>query len=113
MKGNTRFLKFVFMAVAFVLLAAYAVMLLWNALMPYIFTLKPITYFQALGLMLLSKLLFGCWRSGRKSNCSHSLNNLNAKQIDAMNPEEREKFKAQFYNKCKEKWGCDWPDANA
>jgi len=38
------------------------VMLLWNWLMPTIFTLPEITYWQAWGIFLLAKILFG----GRK-----------------------------------------------
>ena len=34
------------------------VMLLWNWLMPLIFGLKEITFFQAIGLTVLSSLLF-------------------------------------------------------
>lgn len=36
-----------------------AVMLLWNWLMPVIFGLTTITFWQALGLLALSKILFG------------------------------------------------------
>jgi ABC-type multidrug transport system fused ATPase/permease subunit len=46
------------------MLAAIAVfsvvtMLLWNALMPQIFTLPTLNYWQAAGLMLLARILFG------------------------------------------------------
>jgi len=36
-----------------------AVMLLWNALMPQIFTLPQISYLQSVGLLVLARLLFG------------------------------------------------------
>jgi hypothetical protein len=35
-----------------------AVMLLWNSLMPSVFGLPPITYWQSVGLLVLSHLLF-------------------------------------------------------
>ena len=38
---------------------------LWNALMPAIFGLGTITFWQALGLLVLSRLLFGFGRPGR------------------------------------------------
>jgi len=38
---------------------AVAVMLLWNALMPSLFALPALNYWQAVGLMLLSRILFG------------------------------------------------------
>ncbi len=40
------------------------VMLLWNALMPVIFHLPAITFWQALGLFLLAKILFSSFRGG-------------------------------------------------
>ena len=50
----------------FVLLAAtvfsFAVMWLWNWLMPAIFGLHAISFWQALGLLVLSKILFGGFR---------------------------------------------------
>jgi len=49
--------------IVFALLAAtaftFALMLLWNWLMPVIFGLTTITIWQALGLLILSKILFG------------------------------------------------------
>ena len=36
-----------------------AVMLLWNALMPQIFALPVLNYWQAAGLLILARLLFG------------------------------------------------------
>lgn len=45
--------------VLFITLFGYALMYLWNWLMPLIFGLPIITFWQALGLCLLSKILFG------------------------------------------------------
>ncbi len=38
--------------------------LLWNSLMPLLFGLHVITFWQAVGLMALGWLLFGGWRGG-------------------------------------------------
>jgi hypothetical protein len=46
-------------AVLFALLFGWLVFLLWNWLMPVLFGLKAITYWQAFGIVLLAKLLFG------------------------------------------------------
>ncbi|OQY37610.1 MAG: hypothetical protein B6226_05005 [Candidatus Cloacimonetes bacterium 4572_65] len=43
----------------FGLLGGYVIKALWNWLMPDIFGLKVITYWQAVGLVVLSKILFG------------------------------------------------------
>lgn len=52
------FLGIVF-AVAFALVFGIVVKLLWNWLMPAIFGLGEISYWQAFGLVILAKLLFG------------------------------------------------------
>ena len=56
----------------FVLLFGYVIMLLWNWLMPDLFGLATITFWQALGIGLLSKLLFGFGGDkDREKKCKH------------------------------------------
>jgi hypothetical protein len=56
--------SFVVLAIALILVVvfafagAFAVMLLWNWLMPIIFSLPTITYWQAYGLIILANLIF-------------------------------------------------------
>jgi hypothetical protein len=45
-------------AIALIFLFGWVVMLLWNSLMPDIFGLKVLTYWQAWGLLVLSSILF-------------------------------------------------------
>ena len=52
-------------AAAFALAFGWFVMLLWNWLMPAIFGLGAITYWQAFGLVVLAKLIFGAVGGGR------------------------------------------------
>lgn len=54
---------------ALALLFGYVVMLLWNWLLPAIFGLGTITFWQAVGIIILAKLLFGGFGGGgsRKS----------------------------------------------
>jgi hypothetical protein len=47
------------LAVLFAFVFGILVQWLWNKLMPAIFNLKPITYWQAVGLIILAKLFFG------------------------------------------------------
>jgi hypothetical protein len=49
----------VFLAALFALAFGWLVMLLWNWLMPPLFGLREITYWQGFGLVVLAKLLFG------------------------------------------------------
>jgi hypothetical protein len=48
-------------AAAFTFLFGFFVMLLWNWLMPDIFSLRRIDFWQAWGLVLLSHILFKSW----------------------------------------------------
>jgi len=60
MKNTIKF-RFAGIGIMLVTLAAFSavVMLLWNALMPQLFALPVLNYWQAAGLMVLSRLLFG------------------------------------------------------
>ncbi|MBN1534229.1 MAG: hypothetical protein JXA20_16270 [Spirochaetes bacterium] len=51
-------------ASVFALVFGFLVMYLWNWLMPMIFGLNTITYLQAFGLVVLSKILFGSFGHG-------------------------------------------------
>jgi hypothetical protein len=66
---------------------------LWNALMPAIFGLPAIGFWQAIGLLLLSRILFGRvggWgRRMRKGRFTHD-----------MAPEERERFRRAMGRYC-------------
>lgn len=91
----------------FILLAIIAVfgfgaivMLLWNALVPEIFHLPLITFWQALGLLVLSKLLFGGFRGGGGfGNRGRGKERLRQRWM-TMTPEEREKFKQEWGHRC-------------
>jgi len=52
-------------AVAFAIVFAILVKLIWNSLMPTLFDLKEITFWQAFGIIILAKLLFGGFGSHR------------------------------------------------
>lgn len=76
--------------------ASLLVMILWNALMPDLFGLPSIGLFQAAGLLLLSRILFGGfphrggrWRRGR-------LRAKMRRKWAAMNPEERDAWREKM-----------------
>lgn len=83
--------------VAFVALFGGAVMLLWNWLMPEILGLPALTFWQAAGLLLLCKILFGGLGGGHHGHghghC-HCGNNKLRKRWESMTPEERERIVA-------------------
>lgn len=53
-----------FFFAAFIFLGGWAVMLLWNAILPAVLGVAAITYWQAIGILALSKILFGGFRGG-------------------------------------------------
>jgi len=55
-------------ASVFALVFGWLVMLLWNWLMPNLFGLKAITYWQAFGLLILAKLIFSGFGHGPKNH---------------------------------------------
>jgi hypothetical protein len=86
----------------FVLLAAticgFVVMWLWNWLMPAIFGLHAISYWQALGLLVLSKVLFGGFLG--RHNLRGDWRARLIRRWEDMPPEEREKFRAGMRGGC-------------
>jgi hypothetical protein len=55
------------LGIGLLFLCGWVVMLLWNWLMPDIFGLKRLTYWQAWGLLILSHILFKGFGSGHSS----------------------------------------------
>jgi hypothetical protein len=74
------------------------VMALWNRLMPPIFGLHAISVWQALGLLVLSKILFGGFH-GRPAFAMHWRQRM-MERWEQMTPEEREKFRAGMRGGC-------------
>jgi hypothetical protein len=86
------------MVVVGVLVVGSIVMLLWNALMPVIFHLPLISFWQALGLLILTKILFSGFRGGGPG-FRNKRDNLRQAWMN-MNPEQREKFKQKWDQRC-------------
>lgn len=69
--GVTKAVKIVgivILAILFFLLVGYVLQLLWNWLMPELFGLSTISYWQAFGLLILAKILFGMGSHSSKNN---------------------------------------------
>ena len=74
-------------------------MLLWNALLPDIFGIATINFWQALGLLVLGRLLFG--GLGAMSHLhDHHHNSIREKWLK-MKPEERKEFIRKHHHKMK------------
>ena len=103
MYNNKRFwfrkgLMFFIFFIAAVLLFTWIVMNLWNAILPAVLHVSSITFGQALGILILSKILFGGFHRGWGGR-RWRMHGMQEK-LAAMTPEEKEKFKAEWKDRC-------------
>lgn len=102
-------LMFVTFFIATGLVFGAIVMALLNAILPAVTGVKQISYVQALGIVLLGKILFGGfgrrggWQGGRRQHWKHNLEDRWA----GMTPEKKEKFKTELGSRCGSRWNMD------
>jgi hypothetical protein len=113
--------------VLFTFLGGEIVKSLWNWLMPSIFGLRQIVFWEALGILVLCRILFGGHgfsrgaRSSMRGGEGHGLRRRFADRVSdrmadrmgerwtAMTPEERERFRQRVRERC----GFDPADGDA
>ena len=84
----------------FVWIFGEVVMHLWNWLLPMLFGWRQITFWQALGILVLCRILFGSW-GGHGPNPGRSASRrVTAEVWERMTPEEREKFQHGMRSGC-------------
>ena len=94
-----RIAKFIAIAIAgiiaialFIFLGGKVVQLLWNWLMPMLFGLPAVTFWQAVGILALSRILFGgIGMGGHRSRRRWGRD---------MSPDERERFRQKMRDRC-------------
>lgn len=93
---------FVLVGLAAVAAGSMIVMLLWNALLPSLLKLPLIGFWQALGILILARILFG--RHGRPawagSACYGWKMRHFRKHWEHLSPEEREKLRTEWRGRC-------------
>ena len=100
-------LKFLTPIVILAIAAGFSavVMLLWNCLIPTIFGLTAIGFWQALGLLLLCRILFGSFGGGHKimlGGMIHRHSPLREKWLK-LSPEQQHEFikkRMEHFGKC-------------
>jgi hypothetical protein len=97
---------FLVLVLALIAVLSFVVMSLWNALIPGLFHGPLLTFWQAAGLLVLSKILFGGFR-GRGGHGWHGRHGrwrgeMWRQKWESMTPEERDRLRARF------KRGCGW-----
>jgi len=101
--------KFIVLGVVFIAAVGFATMYLWNLLIPELFHGPIISFWQALGLLLLGKLLFGWhshhnawndkWSRGREWKARLK------EKMAHMTPEEQDRMREALRNRCRPGFG--------
>ena len=86
---------FVLVFAVFALALGGVVMFLWNAILPDTIGVKPLTYWKALGLLILAKILFGGFR-GRPGSWGGPGRRQWRKKWMHMSDEDRQQFKSKW-----------------
>ena len=102
-----RGLKFLLFGALFIAVGGFLTMRLWNALVPDLFGGPIISFWQMLGLLLLSRILFGGFRGGRPGGWARRRAAWRSKMENRManlSPEEQEKFQQKMRGACGPAW---------
>ena len=83
---------------ALIALGGEVVLQLWNWLLPALFGLRQITFSQALGMLVLCRILFG--RLGGPGSYRRGFRRRMAERWEQMTPEERERFRQGMRGRC-------------
>jgi hypothetical protein len=83
----------------FVALGGEIVRLLWNWLLPSLFGWREISFWQALGILALSRILFGGF--GFHNSGRSSFRRRMSERFEHLTPEERERLRQRM----RERWG--------
>ena len=85
--------------VAFIAIGGEIVLHLWNWLLPPLFGWRLITFWQALGILVLCRVLFGGF--GRHGSGRSTFRRRMKERCEHMTPEERERFRQRM----RARWG--------
>lgn len=72
---------------------------LWNAILPEVINARPLGYWQALGLLVLCRILFGSFRFGPGGPGRFRQKRFRQRFMD-MTPEERAEFRSRWKDHC-------------
>ena len=112
--GSRKKMLFIpFIAAGILALVSFVVMQLWNNLLPAILHVSAITFWQALGIFILCKILFGFGKGGRGfGGGAPWMRRGMEEKFRNMTPEERERFKQKMGDRMcgpRGRWGkFDW-----
>ena len=110
--GARRVVLFVLFAAIAIFVFGGVVMLLWNNVLAQVTHVSTISFLQALGILLLAKILFGGFRGGWGPRSYYWKQRMRDKWNN-MTPEDRDKFKQELQKRCGH-WGYkSWYDSDS
>ena len=96
--------KFIFFAGLFVAAIGLLTMSLWNWLVPVLFSGPAVNFPQTLGLLLLSRILFGGFQRGGRPGVWARRRKMWRQKMESrmagLSPEEQEKFRQKMRASC-------------
>src|SRR6266700_1511225 len=95
-----RFLLFIPLVALGVFIFGEVVMILWNGVLAPVLNVHPVTFWQALGILALSKVLFSSFNGRGGGPGRYAWKKRKMKNWKDMTPEEKEKFKGQWRDYC-------------
>ena len=99
-RGRT--VGFVFIGIAGAALLIALIMVLWNWLIPALFTGPVINYWQAAGIFILSRILFSGFGGHKRPRTDYRHRDWRKRfeeKMKNMSEQEKEKFKARFHRR--------------
>lgn len=98
MKRGGKILLWVLFGILVVALVTFVTQQLWNWLIPVLFGGPVITFWQMLGLLVLSKVLLGGFAKGHHKG-SHNWKMRAHNKFSSLSPDERESIKQKMWEK--------------
>jgi hypothetical protein len=89
---------------AFLAVLTFVVRATWNGVLVDVVAVRSITYWQALGLLLLARILFGGWPGRGRCIGGHFRERMMTKHWESLDPEQRDKMREEM----RHRFG-DWP----
>ena len=101
------------MVIVALLVFGLLVMGLWNAILPDVLGVKLISFWQAMGILVLSKILFSGFGgfAHKKEQFKNRFRQKMREKWEHMTPEEKIQFKEEWKNRCKG-WGSRFSERN-
>ncbi|WP_018610905.1 hypothetical protein [Segetibacter koreensis] len=104
---------FILMAAVAILLFTFIVMTLWNNILTPVIGVRVITFGQAVGILVLSRILFGGFRGGGWRGRGKYWNSEMRNKWQSMTPEEKEKFTHEWKSRCSRNYSFSNKDASS